>query len=114
MLRVTLTASRLSRAREERGAVVVLVALLTPGILFLLLLVVDVGNWYVHKRHLQTQVDAAALAGGAYFGDCFSTDPAVASAANTTIENAAARYGGGPGSAYNTQVGGGGARITTL
>ena len=28
-------------------------------------LVVDVANWYVHKRHLQTQADAAAFAGGA-------------------------------------------------
>ena len=25
--------------------------------------VIDVGNWWVHKRHLQTQADAAALAG---------------------------------------------------
>ena len=26
--------------------------------------VVDVGNWFVHKRHLQMQADAGALAGG--------------------------------------------------
>ena len=60
---------------SERGGVLILTALLMPAFLFLLILVLDVGNWYVHKRHLQMQADAAALAGGAYFGDCFSPDP---------------------------------------
>ena len=40
--------------------------------LLFLSLTVDIGNWWVHKRHLQLQVDAAALAGGAFLGDCFS------------------------------------------
>ena len=38
-------------------------------------IVVSVGNWYVLKRHLQTQVDAAALAGGPAFTGC-GQDPA--------------------------------------
>ena len=101
-------------AREEDGQIAILVAGLVLAVVFLFLLVIDVGNWYVHHRHLQTQVDAAALAGGAHFADCFSSDAAVASAANTTIENAALEYGGGPGSAYNAQVGGGSARVHTL
>ena len=81
--------------------------------LFLLLLVIDVGNWYVHKRHLQMQADAAALAGGAYFGDCFSPDPAKVSGANVAIKNAATAYAGNAASTYNFQVGGGAPRVTT-
>jgi len=100
--------------RDERGAIVVLFVVLTPALIFLFLLVIDVGNWYVHKRHLQMEVDAAALAGGAYFGDCFSSDPAIAGAADTTIRNAATKYGGGAGSTYNVPGGGASARITTL
>ena len=99
--------------RDERGGVAVLFAVLTPAFLFLFLLVVDVGNWYVHKRHLQMEVDAAALAGGAYFGDCFSSDSSIAGAADDTIRNAATKYGGGPGSAYNVPGGGASMRITT-
>ncbi len=88
--------------------------MLTPALIFLFLLVIDVGNWYVHKRHLQMEVDAAALAGGAYFGDCFSSDPSIAGAANDTIRNAATKYGGGAGSTYNVPGGGASARIATL
>ena len=100
--------------RNERGAIAVLFVVLTPALIFLFLLVIDVGNWYVHKRHLQMEVDAAALAGGAYFGDCFSSDPSIAGAANDTIRNAATKYGGGAGSTYNVPGGGASARIATL
>ena len=41
------------------------VGLLFPALLGFGVLAVDVGNWYVHKRELQTQADAAALAGAA-------------------------------------------------
>ena len=37
-----------------------------PVLLSFGILAADVGNWYVHKRELQTQADAAALAGAAY------------------------------------------------
>src|SRR6476659_11283959 len=77
--RVLMTTVR-ALAQNERGAIAVLFAVLTPALIFLFLLVIDVGNWYVHKRHLQMEVDAAALAGGAYFGDCFSSDPSIAGA----------------------------------
>ena len=107
-------ASARGLARNERGAIAVLFAVLTPALIFLFLLVIDVGNWYVHKRHLQMEVDAAALAGGAYFGDCFSSDPSIAGAANDTIRNAATKYGGGAGSTYNVPGGGANARIATL
>ena len=99
---------------SENGGVLVLTALLMPALLFLLLLVIDVGNWYVHKRHLQMQADAAALAGGAHFGDCFSPDPTKVSGANLAIKNAATAYAGNSASTYNFQVGGGAPRVTTL
>jgi len=89
-------------AAREEGGILVFVGLLMPVILLFLALSVDIGNWWVHKRHLQLQVDAAALAGGALFGECF-TD---AAAANTAIQNEATRFGGGAGSSYNAQVGG--------
>ena len=72
-----------------------------PSSILLVALSVDIGNWWVHKRHLQLQADAAALAGGALFGKCF-TDP---SGANAAIQNEATKYNGAAGSVYNGQVG---------
>ena len=89
-------------AARDDGGILVFVALLLPVVLLFLSFTVDIGNWWVHKRHLQTQVDAAALAGGALLGECF-TDPV---GANTAIQNEATRFGGGAGSSYNGQVGG--------
>jgi hypothetical protein len=43
------------------------VALIFPALMVLGILAVDFGNWYVHKRELQTQADAAALAGADSF-----------------------------------------------
>jgi len=50
---------------SEKGSVTVLVVLLLPFILAISAIALDVTNWYLHHRHLQTQADAAALAGGA-------------------------------------------------
>jgi hypothetical protein len=107
-------ARRRSEGAGERGGIVVLFALLLPALILFIALAIDVGNWFVHKRHLQMQADAAALAGGAYFGDCFSTDPATASAANAAIEDNATKYAGNTSSIYNFQIGGGAPRVTTL
>ena len=41
-----------------------------PVLAVMLTFVVDVGNWFEHKRHLQMQADAAALAGAQEFGAC--------------------------------------------
>jgi Putative Flp pilus-assembly TadE/G-like len=92
----------------------VLFALLLPVLILVMALVVDVGNWFVHKRHLQMQADAAALSGGAHFGDCFSPDAATVAGANTAIKNAATAYAGNTASTYNFQVGGGAPRVTTV
>jgi hypothetical protein len=99
-----------ARAAEQRGGVVVLFGLLLPVMLLALALAIDVGNWFVHKRHLQMQADAAALAGGAYFGNCFTGDPN----ADATIQSTATRYAGNSSSTYNLQIGGGASRVTTL
>lgn len=49
--------------QEERGQVVVLLAVTLVVLLGMAALVIDVGRAYVVKRHLQASVDAAALAG---------------------------------------------------
>jgi hypothetical protein len=99
-----MAAGRLRRRtlEHEDGGVLVLFGLLLPFFLLLGALTVDVGNWYVHKRHLQMQADAAALAGGGLFGTCFS-NPA---GGNAAIQDEATKYSGGTGSLYNGQVGG--------
>lgn len=75
---------------RESGQVVVLFALLIPVMFALGAIVMDVGNWYVHKRHLQTQVDAAVLAAAPHFVGCFY-DP---TAANAAIASTALAYAG--------------------
>ena len=55
---------------DQRGALTVLFALLLPVILILSVIVVDVANWYVHSRRLQTMVDAGAFAGATKFVGC--------------------------------------------
>jgi hypothetical protein len=88
-------------ARDERGAVLAMVALWLPMLMLFSAFVIDVGNWYTHKRHLQTQADAAALAGGTAF-----TFPC----SDTAIEAQARNYAGAsastPAASYNSQVGG--------
>ena len=44
-----------------------MVACWLPVLLILMTFVVDVGNWFVHKRHLQMQADAGALAAAREF-----------------------------------------------
>src|SRR5687768_8144245 len=84
----------------------VMFALLLPVILILSVVVVDVGNWYVHTKRLQTLVDAAAFAGATKFVGCSFQfgDPV---AANAAIKATALEYAGdtfrSPGT-YNRQV----------
>jgi len=78
---------------DEHGAILVLVALLLPLFLTLSVVVVDVGDWYVHTKRLQTLVDAGAFAGGTKFVGCSFQfgDPV---AANTAIKATALEYSG--------------------
>jgi Flp pilus assembly protein TadG len=81
-------------AFEERGAVLVFVALLAPVAVLFLSFVIDVGNWFDHARHLQTQADAGALAAAEGFQPC----------SNPSIYAAAGQYSGA--SSVTTPTGG--------
>ena len=87
------------RRTAERGQVVIFFALLLPVILGLGSVVVSVGNWYVHKKHLQTLVDAGAFASGQAFTGCFQ-DPF---GTNGDIAKAALRYAGDPSRDASTE-----------
>jgi Flp pilus assembly protein TadG len=81
---------RTERLSREAGQVVVLFAIMLPVFLGLGAVVLDIGNWYVHKRHLQTQVDAAAFAAASGFSSCFFNP----TSANLSIANTALSYAG--------------------
>jgi Flp pilus assembly protein TadG len=90
-------------ARREDGGVLVIVALWLPLLVVLGSFVIDVGNWFEHRRHLQLQADAAALAAAGDASGCRKN----AVAANALIEDRARRYGGvATTDAFNAQVGG--------
>jgi hypothetical protein len=100
-----MSASALIRAREhERGAVLVLVALWLPLVVLAMSFVIDTGNWFAHRRHLQLQADAGALAAAGLFNGCFGD----ATTANPAVEAMARKYAGDPGATqpYNLQIGG--------
>src|SRR3989441_13029560 len=92
--------------RSQQGSVLVITAVFLPVALVFGAFVIDVGNWWVHKRHLQLQVDAAALAGGDLFGKCFSNNGGPSPTANSDMQAEANKYGGVTSGSYNTQIGG--------
>ena len=77
----------------ERGGVLVMVALWMPVLVIVVTFVVDTGNWWVHKRHLQMQADAGALAAAHEFNSCPN---------NTAITDKVAQYSQ---DLYNAQIG---------
>src|SRR5207248_362507 len=95
-----------STLSNENGAVLALFAIGLGTFILFIAFVVDAANWYEHKRHLQLQADAAALAGAQSFS--------LASCSNTNITTVARRYGGSDSpdgttirtQPYNDQVGG--------
>ena len=80
-------------AGDDRGAVIVLTALILPVAILFCGFVIDVANWFEHDRHLQTQADAAALAGAGSFLACPNNEP---------ILDKTEEYGG---ASWNAQVG---------
>jgi hypothetical protein len=77
--------------------VLVTFALFAPVALLFMSFSVDAPNWFWHKRHLQLQADAGALAAAQAFQPCN----------NAKIEELAKQYSGVEGSPlYNIQIGG--------
>jgi hypothetical protein len=72
----------------------VLMAAFLPVAILFCGFVIDVANWFQHDRHLQTQADAAALAGALNFMSCPDNQP---------IRDKVDEYSG---SEWNSQVGG--------
>nr|MBA3432287.1 pilus assembly protein [Actinomycetota bacterium] len=95
--------------RDERGMMVVLFAVILPLLLIMAALVWDTGNWWTHRKHLQTKADAAAFAGGGVWEFPCGTS------VDARIVAEARKYAGphmGPGNqdfrttAFNPQIGG--------
>jgi Flp pilus assembly protein TadG len=89
--------------REERGSILLFVVGFVPVAFAMAAFVIDVGNGAEHRRHLQLQADAGALAAAQEFNGCFLDE----TAANTAIEDAAIEYAGGT---HNPQIGAGDAQ----
>ena len=84
--------------RRQDGGVLVMFALWLPVLVLFASFVIDVGNWFEHRRHLQVQADAAALAAAGEFRNPCSDTPIIAQAQ---------RYGGvATTGAFNAQIGG--------
>ena len=72
-----------------------------PGLLLMAALVMDVGNWYTHKRQIQNRADAAAFAAGVAYGKNWkacvqNTDPAAQARCRRAIANTATAVCGRP------------------
>ena len=84
-----------ARLRDDRGSVLVAAGVMAAAFVLLGAVVVEVGQWLSHRRHIQVRADAAALAGGQVLAECFNVPTFVSEAtADTDIENAAKDYGG--------------------
>jgi hypothetical protein len=87
--------------RDERGGILVVSAVVIPVLLLLTALVVDVGNWYTHKRQLQNRADAGAFAAGVEYARNWkacvqSSDPVLRAKTALEIADAARQYAGDP------------------
>jgi Putative Flp pilus-assembly TadE/G-like len=87
--------------QDERGSILVMSAVMIPVFLLLTALVVDVGNWYTHKRQLQNRADAGAFAAGIEYAKNWkacvqSSDPVLRATTGVEIADAAREYAGDP------------------
>jgi hypothetical protein len=84
-----------SAARDERGAVMVLIAVILPVLILFMAFGIEVGHWYDYSRNLQNRADAAALAAGDSYGaTCFGSN--VTAAQTDAIGQVAQQYSGPP------------------
>ena len=91
-----------SHLGREDGGVLVMVAVALPVLLLFASFAIDVGNWFEHSRHLQTQADAGALAAGGSFS--------YPTCDNNAISSMALQYA----NTENPQVGGTQSSVTAL
>lgn len=82
--------------REERASILIAGAITLAAFAVLLTALLEVGQWWEHRRNLQVRTDAAALAGGDLFNECFDS-AFTATQAGNDMETAAAKYSGIPG-----------------
>jgi hypothetical protein len=95
-----------TRLASDDGSVLVIVAIALTSLILVAAFVIDVANFYSHKRHLQLQADAAALAG--------AHNLTAAGCSNSLVDTGARTYGGSDSpdgtlirtQAYNDQLGG--------
>jgi hypothetical protein len=91
--------------RSEGGSIAVIAALTIPLFLVFAALVIDVGNWYTHKRSLQNRADAAALAAGYEYlktlPNCLADASDTGSGA-VALTNVAKQYAGAAPGDYNS------------
>lgn len=80
--------------RDDRASFLVVGAISLAAFAVLGGALLEVGQWWQHRRNLQVRTDAAALAGGTVFNECFAN----VSGAGSDMETTAARYSGIPGS----------------
>lgn len=94
------------RLGDDRGQVVVIVALSITAFLTLVALAVDTGNWFTHKRNLQNRADAGALAAGVEYAKGWQQCLAGNAMVTTNIINAARKFSGDPAATgpENTQI----------
>src|SRR5258708_7666138 len=91
---------------DESGSSLVWLVLIVPVAIVVAAFVVDVANWFEHRRHLQMQVDSAALAAGGNWVFTFKSG-GVSTCADSDIENEGLKYAGDQNrlpSTFNTQV----------
>jgi len=80
--------------RDERGAVMVLVAVTLPVLLLFVAFGIEVGHWFDYSRNLQNRADAAALAASVAYGNtCFGS---ATSGQTDVIGKVAQQYAGPP------------------
>jgi hypothetical protein len=89
------------RVQDQSGAVLAIVAVSLVAFLGMSMIVVDLANWWVHKRHLQEQADAAVLAGSQLLDSQCGSSP---SARNTAIFGEVSKYGLGNAALRNGQI----------
>lgn len=93
-----------ARLRGQRGSIAVIAALSFPVLLLLAAMVIDVGNWYTHKRSLQNRADAGALAAGYQYLSALkscATDSTDGGPGSTALTTAAKQYAGAASGDYN-------------